>query len=180
MRLVVRSAAAALALACLGGTGARAQEGEGERIGDWVLTVRTEPFNDVQVTTAALEGAESEGGIASVEIRCRQGLWDESLWLAVLAPGAKGEGGGGGLSLAYRLGSAPEREAAGDVAPSDRAPAGRLEASDLAALAADPQLSVTLTDAGSGESWRAGWTDVSGTDEMLGRLPCAGAGGGGG
>ena len=181
IRLVMRSAAAVLALVGLGGTAARPQEPEGERIGDWVLTVRTEPFNDVQVTTASLApgGADAQGAIASVEIRCRQGLWDESLWLAVPAPGAPGEGEGGGLSLAYRLGEAGEREEAGDAAPSDGAPAARLEATELAALKADPHLSVTLTDADTGESWRAGWTDLAGTDEMLRRLPCAGAGGAG-
>lgn len=176
-RVALSAATAALVLLGLAGE-ARAQDEE-ERIGDWLVTVRTEPFNDVQVTTAALSREGAEGGVASVEIRCRQGLWDESLWLAVLpAPGTPGEGGG--LSLAYRLGEAGEREAGEDLAPSDRAPAARLEASELAALGATPQLGVTLTDTGSGESWRARWTDLRGTDEMLGRLPCAGSGAGGG
>lgn len=176
-RVALSAATAALVLLGLGAGDARAQDEE-ERIGDWLVTVRTEPFNDVQVTTAALSREGAERGVASVEIRCRQGLWDESLWLAVLlAPGTPG--GDGGLSLAYRLGEAGEREAGEDLAPSDRAPAARLEASELAALGATPQLGVTLTDAGSGESWPASWTDLRGTDEMLGRLPCAGSGGGG-
>ena len=159
----------ALLLAAFGASEALGQEGE--RIGDWLVEVSTDPFRDAQRVSALLrvDGLPTEG-ILSVVLRCDVRLFDETLSLVVTHSELTGRDGE--VELSYRLGEAEERTVSGALTSGGTVTRVTLEGSELAALAAHPSVAVRLVDPETDEVRVASWNALEGTAAMLGSFPC--------